>query len=270
MAKTILKWIVLVTLAAYAVFATAWARTEASKEVCHDVKVSITSGFSADSVTKSGVMAELKGYPKKIIGAPSYAVDTRAIETFLKEMPQFEEVNCFMTTQGELKIGVVPMVPAARVFEGEKSYYINKDGKTMASKASFFVDVPVISGNFSKNFPPASVLPVVRFVEADPVLSQLVGMVYARSSHDIFLVPRIHGHIVNFGDTLNLESKKDALLGFYRKVMPHKGWQTYDTISVKFNGQIVATRRNKARLNHGGDYSEDVDMEEATLPEIGI
>ena len=29
----------------------------------------------------------------------------------------------------------------------------------------------------------------------------------------------------------------------YRKVMPAKGWNTYDTISVKWSHQVVATRR---------------------------
>ena len=28
--------------------------------------------------------------------------------------------------------------------------------------------------------------------------------------------------------------------------MPAKGWDTYDTISVKWNHQVVATKRNKA------------------------
>jgi hypothetical protein len=33
---------------------------------------------------------------------------------------------------------------------------------------------------------------------------------------------------------------------FYREVMPKRGWNTFDTISVKWNHQVVATRRTKA------------------------
>lgn len=54
----------------------------------------------------------------------------------------------------------------------------------------------------------------------------------------------------------------------YRKVMPYKGWEAYDTISLKFEGQVVATRRDKSRLNHGEDNGDDIALEEATLPQL--
>ena len=51
--------------------------------------------------------------------------------------------------------------------------------------------------------------------------------------------------------------------------MPHKGWEQYDTISVKFRNQIVATRRDKTRLNVSEEPVEEIDLEEGTLPGIG-
>ena len=268
MAKTILKWVIFLTLASYVIFAAAWARTEAYRHTCKGIDINIVSGTAIDSVTTAGILSELNKYPEKIKGTQLNALDTKKIENYLSAMPQFEEVNCLVTSDGNLNINVVPMVPAVRVFDGGKSYYINKDGKMMDSKASFFVDVPVVSGNFSANFPAVKVLPVVKFVDSDPVLKKLVGMVHANDPRNIYLVPRIQGHIINFGDTTDLAAKRDALLTFYKKVMPYKGWEEYDTISVKFKGQIVATRRNKARLTHGGQYDEEIDMEEATLPDI--
>ena len=130
------------------------------------------------------------------------------------------------------------------------------------------MDVPVVKGNFNEEFTARQVLPVVRFIEKDPIMSQLVGMIYAPDGDNIMLVPRIHGHMINFGDTTRLPEKRDALLALYRKVMPYKGWETYDTISVKFRGQVVATRRDKRRADHGTVIDNGPDMEEATLPEI--
>nr|MDE7421741.1 hypothetical protein [Muribaculaceae bacterium] len=54
----------------------------------------------------------------------------------------------------------------------------------------------------------------------------------------------------------------------YRKVLPAKGWNIYDTISVKFKNQIVASRRNKAINQHGLLEDDGIDLEEATLPEV--
>lgn len=268
MTKTIIKWFVLVALLAYVVVACCWATDEAAGNVCKGIDIRVSDVRTTDSVTRSGIMKELGQYQGKIIGIPSKDVNTFEIEKYLGAMPQFESVECCITTKGNLLIDVVPMVPEVRVFEPDKSYYINKDGKKMESKASFFVDVPVVSGNFNDNFTALQVLPVVKFVEKDSVMKKLVGMVYAKGPDDIFLVPRIKGHIINFGDTTRMVDKKQALLAFYRRVMPYKGWEEYDTVSVKFRGQIVASRRDKTKRNHGGDYTEDVDPEESTLPEI--
>lgn len=266
--KTILGWVILVTLTAYVILAAIWAHAEAAKNSCKGINVIIEKGHTTDSVTKRGVMSEIGKYPAKIIGEQIPSIDTRSLERYLKAYPQFEDVVCSFNTSGKLNVKVKPMVPEIRVFEDSASYYINKDGKKMASKASFFVDVPVVSGHFTDTFRPKDLLPVTRFVASDPMLSKLIGMIHADDAENIILIPRIHGHVVNFGDTNRLSEKKKALHAVYRKVIPYKGWEEYDTISVKFRGQVVATRRDKGNQSpQKVEYSEP-DMEEATLPEI--
>lgn len=266
MRKTIFKWLILTTLFAYVTAVTIWAHGEARRHACQGIEVKIASANSVDSVTINGVKEELSKFPKKIEGTAIERINTREIENYLSLYSNFENVECALTTNGILSVSVVPMIPEIRVFEPDKSYYINKDGKRIESKANFFVDVPVVSGNFSETFPAKNILPVTRFIQNDPVLRQLVGMVEARNPDNIMLVPRIHGHVVNFGDTSRLGEKRNALLTFYRKVIPYKGWEEYDTISVKFKGQIVATRRNKTANAHGTEFEEEIDLEEATLP----
>lgn len=268
MVKKILGWVILVLLVAYVVYAAIWAHAEAAKNACKGIDIQIVEGYATDSVTRKGVMAEISKYPEKIIGTQIQAINTRKLEQYLRQFPQFEDVVCNFTTAGRLNVKVTPMVPELRVFEDSASYYINKDGKRMDSKASFFVDVPVVSGKFNDKFKPKDVLPVTRFVAADPVLSRLVGMVYAADDDNIILIPRIHGHVINFGDTNRLVEKKNALIAVYRKVIPYKGWDEYDTISVKFRGQVVATRKNKGNQYKQNTDFEETDMEEATLPEL--
>lgn len=268
MVKTILKWALLLVLLAYAIGATIWAHGEARKNACNGINIEIIRGFSADSVTKQGVMNEIQGYRGKIVGEQLSSINSRDIERYLKSFPQFEDVMCSFTTKGELNVKVIPMIPELRVFDDSLSYYINKEGKRMKSKSSFFVDVPVVSGKFNEEFRPDYLLPVTRFIASDPLLNKLVGMVHAEDADNIILVPRIQGHVVNFGDTSRLPEKKRALMAVYKKVMPYKGWDEYDTISVKFKGQVVATHRKKAALQPKNNSFEEVDMEEATLPEV--
>lgn len=268
MVKKILGWVILALLVAYVVFTAVWARAEAAKNSCRGIDVQIVQNHSIDSVSRRGVLNEIQKYPEKIVGAQIPSINTKKLEQYLKSYPQFEDVVCSFTTSGLLNVKVTPMVPEIRIFEDTLSYYINKDGKKMASKASFFVDVPVVSGKFNEKFSPKDVLPVTRFISSDPVLSHLVGMVNVDDGDNIILVPRIHGHVINFGDTNRLAEKRDALLALYRQVLPYKGWEEYDTISVKFKGQVVATRRNKGARNPQNVEYDNEDMEEATLPEL--
>lgn len=268
MVKKVLTWVLFVILVGYVIAAGFWARAEAKKNSCKGIKIEIAQGAGADSISNEGVMIELNRYPGKIVGEQISAINARNVEQFLKNYPQFEDVDCSFTTDGKLKVNVIPMIPELRIFEDSTSYYINKDGKKMPSKASFFVDCSVAGGKFSDKFPPTAILPVTRFIENDDVLKGLVGMVYAEDADNIILVPRIHGHVINIGDTTRLKEKKEALLAMYRKVLPHKGWEEYDTISVKFKGQVVATRRNKGLTPHPKVEFEEPDMEDFTLPEI--
>ena len=268
MRKTLIKWILLTLLIAYSAAVTAWARTEASKHSCKGIEVSIEGGRGADSVTRQGVLEELAKMPVRIVGIPVQQLDLMRIESYLAGYSNFEQVTCALTTDGLLRVSVVPMIPEVRVFSDTASYYINKEGKRIKSNANFYVDTPIVSGDFTSTFRPQDVLPVTRFIASDPELRELVSMVVARDADNIYLVPRILGHVINFGDTTRLAEKKRALFTMYHKVMPCKGWDEYDTISVRFRGQIVATRRDKTLLNHGPATDDnEVDPEEATLPD---
>lgn len=263
----ILKWSILALLLSYAAVMGVWANREARTHVCTGIEVKVEGGLPSDSVTRQGVLDELQDYPEKIVGRQMQQINPAEIEKYLASRNTFESVNCVVSPRGKLVVRVVPMIPVMRVFFGDNSYYINKDGKHIETNAEFFSDVPVVTGRFNRNFAPRAVLPLVEYVGSDPMLSELVSMIVAEDKDNLILVPRIRGHVVNFGDTTRLDEKKRSLLLFYRQVMPYKGWEEYDTISVKFRGQIVATRRDKSRLNHAEEYVEDFDLEEATLPD---
>lgn len=263
--KTVCKWLILMALMAYAAIAAAWAYAEVHKARCSGIEVAISGTQSVDTVTSKGVLAELAGYDKDLIGKPVYSINTGNIERFLNGLSHFEEVQCIITSKGKLRIHVRPIVPELRIFDGNKSYYINKDGKHITANAQFFADVPIVSGHFSNEFPATSLIPVAKFIENDKILSQLVTMIVARDPDNILLIPRLNGHVINIGDTTNLQYKKRGIMAAYKKILPYRGWETYDTISVKYHGQIIATRRNKEALIHSRPVVEEIDPEEATL-----
>lgn len=263
----ILKWCVLAVLVSYSAVMAVWANRMASEHECTGVEIVVESGGQPmDSTIRSGLERELRGYPGGITGRQVRELNTSEIERFITRRYNFESVNCMVSPHGKLVVRVVPLIPVMRVFYADWSYYINKEGKHVETNAAYYNDVPVVTGRFSRDFQPAEVLPLVKYITSDPILRDLTAMIVAEDRNNLLIVPRIKGHVVNMGDTTRLDDKKRALTLFYREVMPYKGWEEYDTVSVKFRGQVVATRRDKSKLNHSEKYEEEVDPEEATLP----
>lgn len=264
MKKTILKWILLLLLMGYATWMTIWAHEMARKDVCVGFEVEVNGNSTMDSIVRNGLETELRNYPQRIAGTPIMKLDAEKIEKHLRSMNLFEEVSCMLTSDNRLLVRAVPVVPVMRVFTNNKSYYINKEGKYIEALPEFYTNVPVVSANFSKKFTPKEILPLVQKIETDEFLHEVAGMVIANDRNNLLVVPRIRGHVVNFGDTSRLGEKIDMLRLFYRKVMPRKGWNVYDTISVKYRGQIVATRRIKPVAKQEL-LEEETDLEEQSL-----
>lgn len=224
-----------------------WARARETNVLCRNISVQIMNQDSTVFVTEEGVKAELAQSGIKVIGKPLWQINAARIEEVLGKSEYLENVECVKATDGELIIRASQLVPVMRVFENDgTSYYVNAAGKRMNATAIYHSDVPVVQGHFTKQYPPTRLLPLVKYVEKDSLLRTLVTMYSVRDSNNIFIVPSIYGHVVNMGGMKDIENKFEKLKLFYREVLPSKGWETYDTISVKWNHQVVATRRKKA------------------------
>ncbi len=161
---------------------------------------------------------------------------------------RIEKASVNLLADGHLRIHIVPMVPVARVFpeDNSPSYYVNAAGKRLPADPQHCVDVPVLCGNFADSASVRRLLPMLATIHADAAADALVASVSLDSrSGDIIVHPNVVGHVINMGDTTIVANKLARVRSFYHNVMPVKGWNYYDTVSVKWNGRVVATRRTK-------------------------
>lgn len=243
---TVLKWSLLALLLTYAVSMTVWASGRADARLCSGVDIEV-SGVRPEMATlfSNGIKAHLDRLVH-VEGKPVGSLDLPQIQRWISSLSNVEDAMCAFRPDGRLLIRAEALVPEMRIFgPGGESYYVNREGKRMQARHEFFIDVPVVSGRFDKKFNELALIPLVRLIETDPELKALVSMIEVQSPDNILLIPAIEGHTVNLGDTAHLNRKLTALKAFYRKVMPHRGWQTYKALSVKYAGRVTATLRNK-------------------------
>ena len=233
-------------LAAALVTGILWAKDKSRGEECTGIEVQVINADSTSFVTPQGVLNDLKGQGIKLVGKRMGDINASEIEEALRLSPYLENADIVKCQDGKVLIRVSQLVPVFRVFDGGSSYYVNRAGKHMSATNYYHSDVPVVQGHFTRKFPPTHLLPLIDYVENDSLLHSLVTMYIVRDTNNIILVPSISGHVVNIGNVSGLENKFAKLKLFYREVMPQRGWNTFDTISVKWNHQVVATRRTKA------------------------
>ena len=282
--KTIIQLLTALGLIIYLIVAVAWSVHAVNGSVCREVRIIISDDDSIGFVTKEGIIANLEGFCENACGEKIGNLDIAKVAEKLNSNDRIESASVLVVpmkpnpdaTDGArgcaVKIKVTPMKPVARVFDGDKSYYINRDGKHISADTRFRIDVPIISGHFTKDFQPVELLPLFDQLAANSRWHDAVAMVEANSPNSVILVPSIMGHVINIGNISNLDNKLERVERFYDKVLSVKGWNYYDSISVKWDNQVVATKRNKtvAVKNIEYDLISESDIPEGTSDEADL
>ena len=276
--KTVNKILTAAGLLVYIVVAVAWSVGAVNGAECREVKIIVHDGGPADTtgfVTPEGVISDLRGFYENAQGEKLANIDLERVSKILNSNDRYESASVMIVPtearHGEsgalkcdIKIEVVPMQPVARIFDSGKSYYINRAGKHITADHRFRANVPIVSGKFSGDFQPVSALPLLDYISGNKKWRESVTMIKAESPTSFILVPSIMGHVINVGDVNNLDDKFERIEKFYKKVLPVKGWNYYDSISVKWDGQVVATKRNKPVAVKLADIEDESEQE---LPE---
>ena len=196
-------------------------------------------------------------------------LNTLEVERLLATNNRVENSACRILNDGTLLITVDPLNPVARVFDREGSVYVNAAGKRVKSEPSFHVDVPVVTTNsVADSVMVNKLLPLLTAIKNDKSIDALVSSLRFDDRGDIIIIPNIVGHVINFGDASLIDNKFARLRVFYRDVMPVRGWNAFDSISVKWNGRIVATKRDKTVPQRVSLLELDSIVEEVLADEV--
>ena len=241
--KNITMCLITVALIVYLFFALGITRTAASEAPVAGTRISIIDSLDTKFVTEEDILAECGLDTMDLSHTSRGSLDIYRLEQRLRSSDKIQNVNVALLSSGVIDIRVKPMVPVARVFDNGQSYYINAEGKKISADLRYCIDVPVLTGSFDSIRPASRLLPMLDYIASDERLSSLVSTIVQEPDGNIIVVPVIVGHVVNFGDTADVADKFNRLRTFYRQVAPKMGWTTYDEISVKWRGQVVANRR---------------------------
>lgn len=213
-------------------------------------------GFEIDLEAVSGVyfveekeIGEIvsSGFPELKAGLPINEVPLAAIEKRLSGHPFIKSVQASIEQKGILKVKINQHEPIARIARPMGADgYITTEGLIIPTSPTYTSRVLILEGDFAERLMDQGsvdampeLMPLVRFVTQDEFWSAQVTELEINKKDDIRLHQQVGKQVIEFGDALDYESKFKRIEILYKEILPRKGWNAYERISVKFKNQIV-------------------------------
>ena len=180
-------------------------------------------------------------------------VDKKAIRKMLMNHPYVADADVSMSTGGKLQVEVTQRIPLVRVFYQDNEFYISEQGTIMPLCANHFCDVMVANSQqptansqqpiANSQQPIASLWCLARFIHDNPIYDGVFDQLTIDAKGDLVLTPKLGNTTVVVGDTTHLAEKFENLWAFYDQGVKKMGWDTYKTINLKYNNQLVCTKK---------------------------
>ncbi len=193
-----------------------------------------------------------RGLEENLKDMPLNRVDAARVERVLQQDPFIKKAKAYMDANNALNINIIQREPILRVIdENGLNYYLDTAGfRTPPSK--YFSSrvivatgaIPPYSSDFlsKKKYALKDLFILTQRILQDEFLSAMVQQIYVNPAGEFILIPILGDQKIILGNLDRLEDKLSRLRVFYDQASPYEGWNTYETVNLKFEGQIVCRR----------------------------
>ena len=171
-------------------------------------------------------------------------INLNNLEELVESNEMIENAEVFLTIKGELGVIIRQRTPVLRVANSGGSYYYDSQGKKMPLSYNYSARVPLTSSELNINNCDDIICLSNRIISDDFLQKQIIGInqIEGKGSNQFELRTRLGNQIVIFGDMNRMDEKIKNLKIFYQKAIEDKTLETYRTINLKYNNQVVCAK----------------------------
>lgn len=204
-----------------------------------------------------------------LIGSHRKSVNLFYYEKLINQHPAIQKAQIYSSVDGKLFVNIQQRKPIVRIMNNQSlGFYIDQNGKYMPLSDNYTARVIVANGyneimpNDSNNVITgfadgvqtlkditagksilADIYALATYINSDTLWNAMFEQIYVNTENEIELIPKVGNHKIMIGKVENLEQKLENLKLFYIKGLNRKGWDNYDVINLKFQDQIVCTKK---------------------------
>lgn len=168
-------------------------------------------------------------------------LDLNKLEKRLNSHEMIEKSDVFVSIDGVLKAVVKQKTPIARIFDGDKSFYIDYKGDKMPLSQNYTARVPLVSGEINKKNS-EKIAELFRIIYNDEFLKKNIIGVQIMPNGSLKMLNRNYNYQIDFGGTLRMKAKFNNYKAFFQKAVLDSSLNKYKTIDLRFAQQVVCTK----------------------------
>ncbi|MBQ0006892.1 MAG: hypothetical protein KBS57_05780 [Alistipes sp.] len=215
-------------------------------QVCDTISITIIDSTENHLVSCESVR-ELISRLGTPLGTGIHEVNVFHLEDGINGMGAIKNTEVAIDNCGVLHIEITQRHPVLRFQKQSDGYYMDDSGFFFPLSDLFTSDVPVVSGDIRDDDLSweNGMKELGIFLDSHPFWHTQIEQINVSDDGTLKLYSRTSDQTILFGLPENAVSKFEKLFAYYRNIAPNYGWDYYSVIDLKYNGQIVCTRRNK-------------------------
>ena len=186
-------------------------------------------------------------FPELKPGLPMREIPLGEVENRLEAHPFIKHVDASLGQKGILSLNLEQHEPIARIARPSAADgYITTEGLVIPTSPTYTSRVLILEGEHMEKLMDKGsleqmpeLMPLIRFITQDEFWNAQITELEIRKRDDIRLHQQVGKQVIEFGDALDFEAKFQRIEVLYKEILPRKGWNAYERISVKFKNQIV-------------------------------
>jgi len=239
-----IKWMIVKTLMGIGIFIFL-VSFSAKRHACKPLKeILITVDHESGKyfVNDSLVKKVINGKQLHVSSTPLGNMNVKEVERILDRNSFIRKSQVFQDVDGNMKIRINQETPVARINTGLDEFYLSEQLTKIPLSPLYSAEVVLVGGNIKEeDF--KGLKELIKIISADKLLKKHIIAVKKEQPNSFILLVNKGNYVIEFGELKNFKEKFEKLKLFYAQYLGKVGLDYYEKINLKFNNQIVATKR---------------------------
>ncbi|MDD4746645.1 MAG: hypothetical protein RBR35_04325 [Salinivirgaceae bacterium] len=250
-------------VAIYMIVSLSFIGRKSNEELCTVVEINMVDSLNRLVVPRdiTRLMEEKK---QSIYGHPVSQINKMELSRLiLTYNPLVQDVGIYRAEGGTICMDIKSRKPILRVINKYgQGYYLDREGMIFPLSTHFSARVLIANGDIleqgyqnkaihidsmyskfaAKRLTLQELLILAKYIDSDEFLKAQIEQIYV-VGNEYEMIPKVGSHIIVFGSIDNYVNKFFNLKAIYYKGFSNLGWQKYKSVNLKFDNQVICTKR---------------------------